>query len=170
MAHFRRVLPHRVVDLRYEDLVTDPERVLREIVVGRLKLKWEASVLEYHAKGRVVQTNSMSRKYSCMYATWLTSSVSILCMQDIYVRYNHNQSNVFIYVYILEVRQSTYTSSIGSWRRYAEQLAPLRREWRRQMAVDATTARENREYLLPFGDDMNWEMKEDFDYHLDIKK
>eukprot|EP01036_Dinobryon_divergens_P022684 gene22684-30966_t len=122
MAHFRRVLPNRVVDLRYEDLVTDPERVLREIVVGRLKLKWEASVLDYHAMGRV--------------------------------------------------RQSTYTSSIGSWRRYAKQLAPLRREWRRQMAVDTaattTTARENREYLLPFGDDMNWEMKEDFDYHLDI--
>ena len=73
-------------------------------------------------------------------------------------------------MYCAEVRQSTYTSSIGSWRRYAEQLAPLRREWRQQMAVDAaatTTARENREYLLPFGDDMNWEMKEDFDYHLD---
>lgn len=69
----------------------------------------------------------------------------------------------------VEVRQSTYTSSIGSWRRYAEQLAPLRRELQRQMAaVDATTAREDSDYLLPFGDDVNWQMKEDFNYHLDI--
>lgn len=78
MAHYRRVLPHRVVDLRYEDLVADPERVLREIVVGRLKLKWEASVMDYHAMGRVVQTNSMSRKYIC--AIKKTLSICIACM------------------------------------------------------------------------------------------
>lgn len=41
MAHYRRELPGRVIDLRYEDLV----RVLREVVVGRLKLKWEAAML-----------------------------------------------------------------------------------------------------------------------------
>ena len=64
MAHYRRVLPGRVMDLRYEDLVRDPESVLREVVVGRLKLKWEAAMLSYHSVGRVVHTNSISRKSS----------------------------------------------------------------------------------------------------------
>jgi hypothetical protein len=36
----------------------------------------------------------------------------------------------------------------------------MRKELKRMIA----TAMKDNEYLLPFGDDMNWQMKEDFDY------
>jgi len=63
MAHFRSVLPGRVFDVSYERLVHDPEGVLKDIVERLLKLKWEPAVLTFHTQRRVVQTNSMTRKF-----------------------------------------------------------------------------------------------------------
>ena len=71
MAHFRRVLPGRVVDLRYEELVSDAESVLRRVVVDLLELPWEEQLLQFHKSGRAVQTNSMSRK--CLQLTVTTT-------------------------------------------------------------------------------------------------
>ena len=35
---------------------------MKEIIVKRLKLKWEPAVLEFHNSNRSVQTHSQSRK------------------------------------------------------------------------------------------------------------
>lgn len=95
MQHFRKVLPGRVMDIRfefclvcsaihffpivyqnassyflyphlsfhrrYEDLVRQPEKVMREIIEKKLKLAWEPQVLDFHANNRSVQTHSQSR-------------------------------------------------------------------------------------------------------------
>lgn len=61
MSHFRSVLPGRVMDVRYEELVADHEGVIRD-VIDRLGLDWNPSVLEYHTTNRTVQTHSMHRK------------------------------------------------------------------------------------------------------------
>ena len=62
MNHFRRVLPGRVMDIRYEEVVIDHEEVVRD-VIDRLGLDWDPVVLEYHMSNRTVQTHSMHRKY-----------------------------------------------------------------------------------------------------------
>jgi hypothetical protein len=64
MAHFRSLLPGRIVDIRYEDLIDDPETILRDVIVRRLKLPWDPKVLDFHNSKRVVLTNSQSRKFT----------------------------------------------------------------------------------------------------------
>lgn len=84
MAYWHQVLPGRIHDLRYEDLIQDPEAE-----VGRLldycDLPFAKECLEFHKTNRKVNTPSAS-----------------------------------------QVRQPLYKGSLGRWRRYEEQLAPLR--------------------------------------------
>lgn len=47
---------------RYEDLITDPERVMRGLIEGKLGLKWDPAVLSFHESNRTVHTHSQSRK------------------------------------------------------------------------------------------------------------
>ncbi len=65
--HFRKLLPDRVLDVRYEDLVDDPEEILKDIVVNRLSLPWDPKVLDFHNSQRVVLTNSQSRKFAAIF-------------------------------------------------------------------------------------------------------
>jgi tetratricopeptide (TPR) repeat protein len=47
MQHFRSVLPRAViVDVRYEELMADPEAVLKPIVTEKLQLPWEPQILD----------------------------------------------------------------------------------------------------------------------------
>ncbi len=48
---------------RYEDLITDPEAVMRRLIVGKLGLKWDPNVLNFHSSNRTVHTHSQSRKF-----------------------------------------------------------------------------------------------------------
>jgi len=58
--HFRKVLPGRVLDVSYEQLVADPERVMKN-VIAKLKLDWDPNVLQFHKSNRTVHTHSMSQ-------------------------------------------------------------------------------------------------------------
>lgn len=57
MRHWREVLPDPVLDMRYEDLVTDTEIQVRRML-DRLGLTWDARCLEFHRNPRVVATAS----------------------------------------------------------------------------------------------------------------
>jgi hypothetical protein len=57
-----------------------------------------------------------------------------------------------------EVKQSLYSHSIGNWRRYAKELAPMIAEFQKYVPyLDAIGA-------LPFRYQVNWEMRYDFPY------
>ncbi len=57
-----------MVLIRYEQLVHEPQKVLRPIIeaessTAALGLKWDQRVLQFHKSNRTVNTHSMSRKY-----------------------------------------------------------------------------------------------------------
>ena len=60
MHHFRTVLPNRIMDVSYEELVQSPEEVMRK-VVAKLGLPWDLQVLEYYKKKRIIQTHSSAQ-------------------------------------------------------------------------------------------------------------
>jgi hypothetical protein len=122
LAHFRKVLPGRVYDVRYEELVRDPEGVMRG-VVKHLGLVWDASILDFHMTNRSVQTFSSS-----------------------------------------QVRQKLYTDSIGGWRKYAKQLGPLIKRFRKHIP------RLRKAGVLPYAEEVNWGMDVDFPYPSDAAK
>lgn len=47
---------------RYEDLIDNPEQVMRNLIVNKLKLKWDDNVMNFHSNNRSVHTHSQSRK------------------------------------------------------------------------------------------------------------
>jgi len=60
MHHYRTVLPDRVLDVSYEQLVADPEKIMRS-VISSLKLDWDPKILEFYKTNRTVQTHSMAQ-------------------------------------------------------------------------------------------------------------
>ena len=71
MEHWRDVLPSRVLDIDYEELVQDQEAVSRRLIefVG---LDWDSVCLQFHQKGGSVKTASMWQVRQPIY----TSSLS----------------------------------------------------------------------------------------------
>lgn len=61
MDHFRRVLPDRMFEVRYEELVVNPTKILSQIM-SRLGLRWDDNMLDFHKSNRPVHTHSQSRK------------------------------------------------------------------------------------------------------------
>jgi Flp pilus assembly protein TadD len=55
MAHWRTVLPVPMLEVCYEEMVADPERVSREIVAF-CRLPWHEGCLDFHQTQRVVRT------------------------------------------------------------------------------------------------------------------
>jgi hypothetical protein len=47
MAHWQRIMPHRILQVSYEDLVAEPTRVTQEITEF-CGVPWQASCLEFH--------------------------------------------------------------------------------------------------------------------------
>lgn len=84
MAHWHEVKPVPILDVDYEEVVTNPEGQVRR-VLEFLELEYEPEVLEFHRSERVAFTASND-----------------------------------------QVRQPIYGTSVGRWRHYEEQLAPLR--------------------------------------------
>jgi tetratricopeptide (TPR) repeat protein len=69
MQHWRSVLPEGVMlEVRYEDLVTDLEGQARAMVT-HCGLQWEKSCLDFHKTRRPVQTASMSQVRQPIYRT-----------------------------------------------------------------------------------------------------
>ena len=83
MGHWRRLLGRRLIEIDYEQLVSDQQTATRRLLED-CGWPWEAACLEFHKNK----------------APSLTASAA-------------------------QVRQPIYSSSLGLWRRYAEQLSPL---------------------------------------------
>ncbi|WP_419318627.1 sulfotransferase [Caulobacter sp. ErkDOM-E] len=83
MAHWRAVLPGRILDVDYEALVTDQETQSRRII-AHCALDWQDACLRFHENAAPAATASAA-----------------------------------------QVRQPIHADSVGLWRRYAPQLAPL---------------------------------------------
>jgi len=83
MAHWHAVLPGRVLDVQYEDVVADQEGQTRRLLEF-CGLPWEDACLRYYATQRAIRTASSE-----------------------------------------QVRRPIYTDSIGVWRHYVHELAPL---------------------------------------------
>jgi tetratricopeptide (TPR) repeat protein len=84
MRHWQAVLPDRMLELRYEDLVADFEPQVRRLV-EHLGLPWDEACLRFHESDRVVRTASLA-----------------------------------------QVRKPIYGSSVGRWKIYEKELAPLK--------------------------------------------
>lgn len=66
MAHFHKVIPrkNRLIDISYEALVINPERVLRDIIVDKLQLPWDPNVINFHKNDRIkrkIYTDAVGR-------------------------------------------------------------------------------------------------------------
>ena len=57
MDHWKQVLPMRILEIQYETLVADQERVTREIT-NFLDIKWDPTCLQFEQTRRVVSTAS----------------------------------------------------------------------------------------------------------------
>ncbi|MGP8033569.1 MAG: sulfotransferase [Steroidobacteraceae bacterium] len=85
MDHWGEVLPGKVLQVRYEELVRAPEAGIRRLL-AHCGLDFEPECLAFHETRRAVRTASAE-----------------------------------------QVRQPIYTSAVGHWRHFGEQLEPLRR-------------------------------------------
>jgi Tfp pilus assembly protein PilF len=66
MAHWRRVLPGVIHDVRYEDFVADQEAQTRTLI-GHLGLPWNEACLNFHETDRPVRTASAVQVRQPMY-------------------------------------------------------------------------------------------------------
>jgi tetratricopeptide (TPR) repeat protein len=85
MDHWEAVLPGKVLELRYEELVRSPEESVRRLL-EHCGLDFEPGCLAFHQTRRAVRTASAE-----------------------------------------QVRQPIYSSAVGYWRNFEQQLEPLRR-------------------------------------------
>ena len=73
MAHWRCVLPGRMFEIDYEDLIADQENMSRKLI-GHIGLPWDDACLDFHNSERGVRTASVSqvRKpiYKSSVAAW----------------------------------------------------------------------------------------------------
>jgi hypothetical protein len=90
MYHFRMVLPGRVIDVRYEELVSNPEGVMKNII-EKLGLKWNPSILQFHSSQRIVQTHSMQQVRKSIYSksigSWRQYSDELRPLMSAFKRY-----------------------------------------------------------------------------------
>ena len=68
MAHWRAVLPGRLIEIAYEDLVADLESTARELV-AELGLGWEPACVEFHRNEAVAMTGSAAQVRQRVYAS-----------------------------------------------------------------------------------------------------
>jgi hypothetical protein len=69
MEHWRNVLPGRVVDVRYEDVIAHPEGSIRRLVTEVCGLPWTADCLRFHETRRAVGTASADQVRRPIYRT-----------------------------------------------------------------------------------------------------
>jgi len=69
MEHWAAVLPGRVVDVVYEDLVGDQERQTRWLVTEACSLPWNDRCLHFHENDRPVLTASADQVRQPIFTT-----------------------------------------------------------------------------------------------------
>jgi hypothetical protein len=68
MAHWHKVLPGKILDVQYEDVVANPEEQVRR-VLSFCGLEYDAACLEFHTLQRPVATASATQVRSPLYST-----------------------------------------------------------------------------------------------------
>lgn len=68
MDHWKQVFADRIIEIDYENTVSDLEGVARSLVEGS-RLEWDPSCLEYHKTRRVVRTASLTQVRQPIYKT-----------------------------------------------------------------------------------------------------
>ncbi len=68
MDHWRDVLPDRIIDVAYEDVVEDLEGQARRLIAG-LGLRWENACLEFHDSEAATMTGSAAQVRKQIYAS-----------------------------------------------------------------------------------------------------
>lgn len=58
MAHWKRLYPNDIFDVDYDELVRDPEPLIRDLL-RFLGLEWEEHLLDFHRRGGAVKTASV---------------------------------------------------------------------------------------------------------------
>jgi hypothetical protein len=67
MSHWRSVLPTRIVEIRYEDLVGDLETGARRLIAA-CGLDWEDQCLQFHQTRRPIRTASVVQVRQPLYS------------------------------------------------------------------------------------------------------
>lgn len=73
MAHWRSVLPGRIVEVDYEDVVADLETQARRLIAA-LGLEWDPRCLEFHRSERAVLTASKGQVRQPIYRSSVRKS------------------------------------------------------------------------------------------------
>ena len=68
LAHWRTVLPGRLIEIAYEDLVADLETVARGLVAD-LGLEWETACIEFHRNETAAMTGSAAQVRQKVYSS-----------------------------------------------------------------------------------------------------
>ena len=68
MSHWQNLFPGEIFDLQYEELVTDQERVSRQLI-DYLDLEWDDNCMDFHANERPVMSPSNMQVRQPMYKT-----------------------------------------------------------------------------------------------------
>ena len=68
MEHWKKVLPIKILDVHYEDMVSDFEQQARNIV-NYCSLEWQESCLEFYKAKRSVQTASLTQVRQPIYSS-----------------------------------------------------------------------------------------------------
>lgn len=91
MDHWHRVLPGRILDVQYEELVNDPETQARRVLEW-CGLPWEDSVLAFHEQDRPSMTASATQVrrpiYTDSIGSWRRSASGLRRVHDRLVRAN----------------------------------------------------------------------------------
>jgi len=91
MAHFRRELPNRIIDVSYEWLVSNPEEIMRPLIEDHFGLPWSPRVLAHHQENRTVNTLSVHQVRKPIYKSsiggWRKFSKQLLTMAQSFVRH-----------------------------------------------------------------------------------
>jgi tetratricopeptide (TPR) repeat protein len=72
IKHWKDVLPIKIFEISYEDLVTDTESKARELIAF-LGLKWDPNCLNFHEEKKVVKTASLDQVRKPIYNSSLQS-------------------------------------------------------------------------------------------------
>lgn len=68
MAHWRTLFPDRILDVRYEDLVDDQEKLSR-LIISHIGLNWEEACLDFHKNKAPTATASAAQVRQPLYST-----------------------------------------------------------------------------------------------------
>lgn len=129
--------------LRYEKLVNNP-KVEIEKILERLGVPFHEDMLDFYSNSRMVHTNSMTRK--CIDRRTHPLLIGLTSL-------------------LLEVRKKLYFDSIGSWRRYYNQIVDVNgRNAGLVYELEQFLPKMLENGMLPFPYEINWKLDLEFAY------